>query len=226
MTSMEQFLRGTLAVLPRSPPRRIPDPHSAIAPTRRRPAPNPLAMDDLETQRDSPASPCGCPEPPSADRRRFLARLSYAIGGLAAVLAGVPVIGFLFSPVRRREPQVWRDVGAVDDFTPGDTVRVTYEDPDEPAWAGYAGRSAAWLRRDEDGSLVAFSVYCTHTGCPVNWTPGAQLFMCPCHGGTFHRDGRVAAGPPPRALDRHEVRVRNGRVEVRTLGVPIGRGIS
>jgi menaquinol-cytochrome c reductase iron-sulfur subunit len=183
-------------------------------------------MDDLETEPVTSDRPCGCPEPPSPERRRFLARVSYAIGGVAALLGGVPVIGFLFSPVLRREPQVWRDVGGVADFVRGETVRVTYEDPDEPPWAGFAGRSAAWLRREEDGSLTAFSVYCTHTGCPVNWTPGARMFMCPCHGGTFHMDGRVAAGPPPRALDRHQVRVRNGRVELRTLGVPISRGIA
>jgi menaquinol-cytochrome c reductase iron-sulfur subunit len=64
-------------------------------------------------------------------------------------------------------------------------------------------------------------MYCTHTGCPVQWVSSAKLFFCPCHGGAFHDDGSVAAGPPPRALDRHEVRVRNGVVEVRTRKMPL-----
>lgn len=153
-------------------------------------------------------------------RRSFLARAAAAVAGLTAILAGIPVIGFLLSPVLRREPAVWRAVGALEDFPIGTTVLVRYLDPEPLPWAGFAGRSAAWLRRETADSFTAFSIYCTHTGCPVTWTPGADLFMCPCHGGVFHRDGSVAGGPPPRPLDRLPVRVRAGRVEIRPIGAP------
>lgn len=172
---------------------------------------------DSNQQRGTPCGTC----PPSSDRRRFLTRLSLALGGIGALMAGIPVIGFLFSPVARREDEAWRPVGALDDFPVGETRQVTYLDPEPLPWAGFAAESAAWLRRESEAEFVAFSIYCTHTGCPVTWTPGAQMFMCPCHGGTFHRDGGVAAGPPPRPLDRLPVRVRNGRVEVRTVGAPL-----
>lgn len=154
------------------------------------------------------------------DRRRFLARLSAAAATVAALLAGVPIIGVLLAPARRQEPE-WRDVGEVDEFVPGETVLVRYPAPDPEPWAGMAAVSTAWLRREGATDFVAFSPYCTHVGCPVTWTPGAELFMCPCHGGTYHQDGEVAGGPPPRPLDRLDVRVRNGRVELRTLGIPI-----
>jgi menaquinol-cytochrome c reductase iron-sulfur subunit len=155
------------------------------------------------------------------DRRTFLSRLTLALGALVGLLAGLPLIGFLFSPVVRDEPDVWRTVGSVDQFRVGETVRVTYLDPLPLPWSGEASRSAAWLRRETEERFTAFTIHCTHTGCPVLWVETAGLFMCHCHGGAFHRDGRVAAGPPPSPLPRQEVRVRNGHVEIRTLGIPL-----
>ncbi len=79
----------------------------------------------------------------------------------------------------------------------------------------------AGLRRVSEDGFVAFSVHCTHLGCPVRWLPDAELFMCPCHGGVFYEDGRVASGPPPRPLVRYPVRVRGELVEILTSPVPI-----
>jgi menaquinol-cytochrome c reductase iron-sulfur subunit len=159
-------------------------------------------------------------------RRQFLAMVSTALSGVAGLLVGVPVVGFLFAPLARRPDDVWRPVGPVVDFPTGQTVRTTYMDPQPLPWAGFSARSAAYVRRLDASTAVAFSLYCTHTGCPVQWVPAAKLFLCPCHGGAFHDDGSVAAGPPPRALDRHEARVRNGMVEVRTRRMPLApRGV-
>jgi len=55
----------------------------------------------------------------------------------------------------------------------------------------------------------------------VRWLEGAELFMCPCHGGVYYDDGTVAAGPPPRPLFRYDVRVENGEVQMRQAIVPI-----
>jgi menaquinol-cytochrome c reductase iron-sulfur subunit len=172
----------------------------------------------------APAPDRQSPEP-GADltpsRRRFLTRIGIAMGALAGLLAGVPFIGFLFSPVIEEPPEAWRRVGGVEDFPIGETLMATYLDPEPLPWAGFAGYSAAWVRQDQPGSFVAFSMYCTHTGCPITWSAGAQMFLCPCHGGSFHRDGRVAGGPPPRPLERLSIRVRNGQVEIRTIGAPL-----
>jgi menaquinol-cytochrome c reductase iron-sulfur subunit len=69
---------------------------------------------------------------------------------------------------------------------------------------------------------MAFTVNCAHLGCPVRWLPDARLFMCPCHGGVYYEDGRVAAGPPPHPLERYPVRVNDGQVEIQTEPIPIG----
>jgi menaquinol-cytochrome c reductase iron-sulfur subunit len=155
-----------------------------------------------------------------ASRRTFLARMSAGLGAMAAMLVAIPALGLLLSPARR-DAQLWRPVGPVTRFRVGETVLVAYVDPEPLPWAGFAARSTAWVRRDGPDTFVAFSPYCTHVGCPVTWAAGAELFMCPCHGGTFHRDGSVAAGPPPRPLDRLAVRVRDGQVEVYTRGLPV-----
>ena len=109
----------------------------------------------------------------------------------------------------------------VDDFPIGSTVSVTFDDASPLPWSGVTARTAAWLRREDAASFTAFAVNCTHLGCPVRWFENAGLFLCPCHGGVFNRDGSVAAGPPPKPLTRYPVRVRGGRVEIQTAPTPI-----
>jgi len=136
----------------------------------------------------------------SPERRRFMGRLCIALSTVAAVIVGIPVVGFILGPLLAPEPDVWRAVGAVDNFKLGETVKVSFLDPSPSAWAGVTAMTAAWLRRLESGGFVAFAVNCSHLGCPVRWLAQANLFMCPCHGGVYYADGDVAAGPPPRRL--------------------------
>ena len=50
--------------------------------------------------------------------------------------------------------------------------------------------------------FTAYSMYCTHLGCPIHWLPQADMFLCPCHGSAFYASGSVAwAGD--RALEHH-----------------------
>lgn len=153
------------------------------------------------------------------DRRRFLNRVTLFLGAVAGVVIAAPSLAFLFG-LRRSEGE-WRDVGALDLFQPGSTTLVAFDDPSPLPWSGVTARTAAWLRRDEGGRFTAFSINCTHLGCPVRWLPDADLFMCPCHGGVFYRDGRVASGPPGRALARYPVRVRDRAVQILASPLPL-----
>jgi menaquinol-cytochrome c reductase iron-sulfur subunit len=157
---------------------------------------------------------------PLSRRRTILAGLAGGLGVLAGSAVLVPWLRLFLTPVERSDPELWRPVGSAGDFSVGDTVRVTYLDPAPLPWAGFAARNAAWVRRDSDEEFTAFTSYCTHVGCPIRWEAAARLFFCPCHGGAFYEDGTVAAGPPPRPLDRYPIRVRDGVVEIRTMGVP------
>jgi menaquinol-cytochrome c reductase iron-sulfur subunit len=147
-------------------------------------------------------------------RRRLLMALSIGAGGFAAALASVPIIGFFFGPMFRKFPAVWRDVGPLEQFQIGATVKVDLVTSDGLPWDGPAQRVGAWLRRNNAENFTVFSSTCTHLGCPVRWIPSAELFMCPCHGGVYFKDGDVAAGPPPQPLQQFPVRVQEGRVEV------------
>jgi len=152
-------------------------------------------------------------------RRQFLTRITVILGSLGAALAAIPSVGFLLG--LRKTPQIWRTVGKLDDFQIGSTVNVAFRDSSPLPWSGVTAQTAAWLRRTSDQQFVAFSMNCTHLGCPVRWLAEANLFMCPCHGGVFYADGRVASGPPPKPLNQYPVRVQNGDVQILTSPVPI-----
>lgn len=71
----------------------------------------------------------------------------------------------------------------------------------------------AILVRLGESEFAAYSQSCTHLMCPVNYQHEKKQFYCPCHEGFFSAtDGRVLAGPPPRALPRYPVEVRNGEI--------------
>lgn len=152
-------------------------------------------------------------------RRKFLIRLSIALSSLGAALVALPSVAFLLG--LRKSPQIWRTVGKLGDFQIGSTVNVSFQDSSPLPWAGVTAQTAAWLRRVSDREFIAFSMICTHLGCPIRWLPDADLFMCPCHGGVFYANGQVASGPPPKPLNRYPVRVYNDEVQILTTPVSI-----
>jgi menaquinol-cytochrome c reductase iron-sulfur subunit len=156
-----------------------------------------------------------------ATRRRFLARLSVTVGALASALAAAPIVWNWLAPAFRKPSRVWRSVGPAHKWRVGETALVKLRLPEDADWGGPITEVAAWLRREGEEDFVALAVNCSHLGCPVRWEAGARLFLCPCHGGVYYQDGTVAAGPPPRALTRYQVRVRKGNVELLTMPLPI-----
>jgi Rieske Fe-S protein len=68
---------------------------------------------------------------------------------------------------------------------------------------------------DTEGAYTAVSPICTHRGCTVD-VSGARL-VCPCHGSTYDRTGKVLRGPAQRALTRYAV-TREGDALVLDLG--------
>jgi menaquinol-cytochrome c reductase iron-sulfur subunit len=131
--------------------------------------------------------------PEEITRRRFLEKLCIGLSGVCAAILGIPLVGFVVAPIFRKTTGKWISVGNITDYEIGKTV----------------------------SEFIAFSVNCTHLGCPVRWLGDADLFMCPCHGGVYYSDGTVAAGPPPKPLIRYDVRTANGQVQIKTMAIPI-----
>ncbi len=61
-------------------------------------------------------------------------------------------------------------------------------------------------------SIEAFSLECTHARCTVRYNDQSAEFVCPCHGGSFHRDGSVKNAPPRKPLQRLFVSQHDGLV--------------
>lgn len=153
-------------------------------------------------------------------RRGFLMTLALGLNAAAAVLVGVPLIGFLLSPIRRMAAQAWVDLGAVSDFPAGETRLATYRNPFTVPWDGETAKVACWVRRLEADRFQVFAINCAHLGCPVRWFPESGLFMCPCHGGVYYADGSRASGPPPRGLYQYRLKIERGRLLVRAGELP------
>jgi menaquinol-cytochrome c reductase iron-sulfur subunit len=154
-------------------------------------------------------------------RRKFLNQVSIAGSALMGIVVSVPIIAYLLSPFLDKPKRDWQDLGPLTNYKIGETVAVELDDPSPLPWAGQTARTSAWLRRAPEG-LIAFSVHCTHLGCPVNWINGGQIFLCPCHGGVFDAQGDPVGGPPGYPLQRHDVRVTDGRVEIRPVPLKFG----
>jgi hypothetical protein len=54
----------------------------------------------------------------------------------------------------------------------------------------------------------------------VRWFPQSGLFMCPCHGGAYYRDGSRASGPPERGLFEYPYKVKDGVVTIQAGELP------
>lgn len=67
------------------------------------------------------------------------------------------------------------------------------------------------LVRLNGGQFVAYDATCTHAGCPVDYDPGSQMLICPCHGATFDpsKSAAVVQGPAATPLTNLPINVDN-----------------
>jgi quinol---cytochrome c reductase iron-sulfur subunit, bacillus type len=163
----------------------------------------------------------GAFEGETVTRRRFMNVAGQSAGIVATLAIVLPAAGFAIGPVFSREKWTWQPIGTPRDFTDSNyVIRVITIDPN----IGEAGKTIAYVRSrnptidrehaDQYNQFVALSSRCCHLGCPVRYTPAAQRFICPCHGGVYDFRGLVVGGPPVRPLDRFYTRLNNGIVEL------------
>ena len=173
--------------------------------------------------------------PARVSRHGFLAAAALAVGGLAGVGAGLRALGGALASTSPAGAAPI-DLGPLSAFPEGQFVVATFlSDPQ----AGEVSRRSAYVRNNGlAGKVPSFTILssrCTHVGCPTQ--PNGPLFTrrlrvvdgasgevsllptlpaagfgCPCHGSQFDTEGNRTAGPAPRALDRYDFSIRNGRL--------------
>ncbi|MGA8442886.1 MAG: Rieske (2Fe-2S) protein [Candidatus Sulfotelmatobacter sp.] len=163
-------------------------------------------------------------------RRGFFMRLGILFNGLAATVLAVPIVGFLLSSITRGRANgylSWVQLGKVSEFPEGETRLATFQNPYVMPTDGKTADTACWVRRIAGEQFQVFAVNCAHLGCPVRWFPQSGLFMCPCHGGAYYRDGSRASGPPERGLFEYPHKVQNGLITIQAGELPTpGAGIA
>jgi Rieske Fe-S protein len=164
---------------------------------------------------------------PSAEdtlsRRGFFMKLGILFNGFAAMVVAVPIVRFLLSSVARGQEKgylSWVRLGDVTNFPEGETRMATFRNPFVMPTDGKTVDTPCWVRRISGDQFQVFAINCAHLGCPVRWFPQSGLFMCPCHGGAYYRDGARASGPPERGLFEYAYKIENGVLTINAGQLP------
>ena len=151
---------------------------------------------------------------PSPGRRRALAAFvntaAALVGGGLSALVGA----FALRPATASARERWVRAAATSDLKAGVPVARLIVVPLVDGWYRDHARRTVFLVWDGEKSVRALSGTCTHLGCQVGWDGATNTFRCPCHGGVYEADGRVASGPPPRPLDEFVTKIEDGNLFV------------
>jgi Rieske Fe-S protein len=154
-------------------------------------------------------------------RRGMLMKIGVLLNGVVAAVLAVPVVRFLLSSVTRTGGyDAWVSIGPATQFPEGETRLATFRNPYGITADGQTAGTACWVRHVAAGQFQVFAVNCAHLGCPVRWFPQSGLFLCPCHGGAYYRDGSRAAGPPERGMFEYPHKIENGLVLIQAGELP------
>ena len=156
-------------------------------------------------------------------RRALFMKLGMLFNGAVAATLAVPIVRFLLSSVtlsRENAYASWVPLAPVSDFPEGETRLATFRNPYVTPTDGQTADTACWVRHIEGDQFQVFAINCAHLGCPVRWFPQSGLFMCPCHGGAYYRDGSRASGPPERGLFEYPIKIQDGLVTIHAGELP------
>jgi menaquinol-cytochrome c reductase iron-sulfur subunit len=144
-------------------------------------------------------------EPRRLSRRQFALLGTQVAGAVVAVLLGIPIIGFLISPLFKKDPTYEAKVGDISGVPNDEPTKFVVEFP-AGDWASSRVNAAVYVVK-LNGKTSVFSNVCTHMNCPVHWDDTLRQFLCPCHGGLYDINGQNVGGPPPLPLPQYVYRI-------------------
>jgi menaquinol-cytochrome c reductase iron-sulfur subunit len=150
------------------------------------------------------------------NRRKFMSIITTAIGALISAGMGIPAIAYIVGPSLKKTDENWIRLGSVNKIEIGTPTLFKTKVKRQSGWINTDEEISAFVLTDNGQTFIAMSNICTHLGCRVRWVSDQDQFFCPCHVGIFDKEGNVVAGPPPRPLDRYQVQVIGGELEILT----------
>lgn len=143
-------------------------------------------------------------------RRTFLSYAIGAISGLIALVIGIPSVRYVVSPALKKKEKEWVRVGSIRKVEIGVPTLFKTRTVRQVGWEKTVSEDMMYAFTEDGESFAVLSNVCTHLGCRTHWDSGKNAYFCPCHAGVFDKEGRVVSGPPPRPLDRYEVKIEDG----------------
>lgn len=141
------------------------------------------------------------------DRRRFHLTAIYAMWAVMTGALSLPAAVYLLFPPKSKKETGWVEAGDIGSLQPNVPEEFVFRRNRLDGWKVTSEKTTAWVIKQKDAQVVAFTPQCTHLGCAYSYDEKNKEFLCPCHTSTFGLDGTVLTGPAPRALDRYETRI-------------------
>lgn len=154
---------------------------------------------------------------PHLSRSEFVTIVVGVLGTIMGVAVGLPAIGYILSPALKVQiREAWVPVGLLDSYPVGTPTLFSFTRTTINGWEKTVNSFGAYIYRETEDRVIAYSNWCTHLSCRVTWQENNQIYWCPCHSGEFNIQGEVVNGPPPRPLDRYETKVEDdGTLSIR-----------
>lgn len=148
-------------------------------------------------------------------RREFLSIATFSIGGLISFILGIPAISYIFSPATAEDEETkFIPLGAAYKAVTGVPTLYRTKITQTAGWITNERELSFYVLTEDHRNYTALSNICTHLSCRVRWVAEEEKFFCPCHNAVFDKAGEVVSGPPPRPLDRFNVKEENGQLFV------------
>jgi quinol---cytochrome c reductase iron-sulfur subunit, bacillus type len=148
-------------------------------------------------------------------RRNFMQSAIWGIGGLIGIVFGASAVAYIVGPsLKKQQTETWVRLGPTSKVELGVPTLFTFTVQTQTGWIETTEEVSVYVLTTDARTYIAMSNICTHLGCRVRWITDQDKFFCPCHNGEFDIEGDVIAGPPPRPLDRYDVKVENDQLYV------------
>jgi menaquinol-cytochrome c reductase iron-sulfur subunit len=146
-------------------------------------------------------------------RREFLSTATWAIGVLLGAGFVIPAVAYVVGPaLQEQESSGLIPLGATSKIEIGTPTLFKATIERQTGWIVNQEELSAYVLTEDGRDYIAMSNICSHLGCRVRWIEDQDQFFCPCHNGVFDKEGNVLSGPPPRPLERFEVKVEDGQL--------------